>query len=58
MAHTAVLKIFILGTGYIGGYFIGSIILRFILLKIDLSIKSDTNPEVRKAGRWIGACEH
>lgn len=58
MTLTALLKIFILGAGYIGGYFIGSIILRLILLKVDPSIKSDINPQVRKVGRSIGACEH
>lgn len=52
------LRVLILGSGYVGGYFIGSLLLRKILLRVDPSIKTDIKPEVRKVGRWIGACEH
>jgi len=36
----------------------GSMFLRMILLKVDPTIKTDIKPEVRRVGRWIGACEH
>jgi len=58
MDLTQIWRILILGAGYIGGYFIGSALLRMIIFKVDPSIKSDIKPEVRKVGRWIGACEH
>jgi len=58
MVLTSLTKIIILGIGYVGGYFIGSVILRRILYKVDPTIKSDIKPETQKVGKWIGACEH
>jgi uncharacterized protein YneF (UPF0154 family) len=58
MTLITLLRILVLGAGYVGGYFIGSVILRKILNEVDPSIKTDIKPEVLKVGRWIGACEH
>ncbi|MCK5058072.1 MAG: hypothetical protein KAT34_15575 [Candidatus Aminicenantes bacterium] len=51
-------KLLIIGFGYIGGYFIGSFLLKKILVIADPSIKKDIKIKARKVGRWIGACEH
>ncbi|MCK4761001.1 MAG: hypothetical protein KAW12_02305 [Candidatus Aminicenantes bacterium] len=53
-----ILKVVIIGFGYIAGYFIGSFLLKRILLFVDPSIKKEINPEIRRIGSWIGACEH
>jgi hypothetical protein len=52
------IKILIIGSGYVGGFFIGSFILRRIILLVDPSIKDAIKPDIRKVGLWIGVCEH
>lgn len=52
------IKLLIIGFGYIGGYFIGSLLLQKILMIADPSIKKKIGKKDRNIGRWIGACEH
>lgn len=53
-----ILTILIYSIGYIGGYFIGSFLMKRIFLFVDPSINEDIEKKDRKIGRWIGACEH
>ena len=48
----------IVGFGYVGGFFIGSFLLKRILLFVDPSIKKSIKPGSRRIGVWIGICEH
>jgi hypothetical protein len=55
-----VLDISIVGFGYVGGFLIGSYLLRRILLFVDPSLHEFTKPNLdfRDVGLWIGICEH
>lgn len=54
------IRMLILGAGYGGGFLIGSLLLRRILLFIDPSIGNLTKSKLdfRDVGLWIGICEH
>ena len=58
MNISIVIKIFIIGFGYVGGFFLGSLLLKRILILVDPSLKDTIKPGVRKVGVWIGLCEH
>ena len=58
MNTSIIIKILIIGFAYVGGFFLGSFLLRRILMLVDPSIKKDIKPNIRRVGVWIGLCEH
>ena len=57
---TLVYYLVILTLGYGGGFLLGSLLLRRILLFVDPSLRDFTKPSLdfRDVGLWIGVCEH
>ncbi len=55
-----VLTVLVLTGAYGGGFWVGSLLLRRILLFVDPSLRDLVRPGIdfRDVGCWIGACEH